>query len=78
MGPEALFRYCGDLAILGWLLLVFAGRLRIIAGLVCGLIIPSLIGVVYTAIIVLHWHERCHAALIPELRLFVFQSALLH
>jgi hypothetical protein len=38
----------GRSAILGWLLLIFAGRLRVVAGLIAGFIIPSMIGVVYT------------------------------
>lgn len=58
MNPDVLFRICGNLAILGWLLLIFAGRIRVVAELISGLIIPSLIGLVYTGAIVFHWHER--------------------
>jgi hypothetical protein len=58
MNPDVLFRVCGNLAILGWLLLIFAGRLRVVAGLIAGLVIPSMIAVVYTGVIVFHWHER--------------------
>ncbi|MBB5060414.1 NhaP-type Na+/H+ or K+/H+ antiporter [Granulicella aggregans] len=58
MSPDFLFTLCGDLAVLGWLLLVFLGRVRVVAGLVAGFVFPALIGIVYGCVIVLHWHER--------------------
>ena len=58
MSPDSLFKLCGDVAVLGWLLLIFFGRVRVVAGLVAGFVVPALIGIVYACVVVLHWHER--------------------
>ncbi len=57
MTPERLFSLCNSLALAGWLILVFAGRLRWAARLVTGAIVPLLIAILYTYLIVAHWGE---------------------
>jgi hypothetical protein len=47
MSPEQLFSVCGALATTGWLLLVFLPRRRWTARLVCPVIIPLLLALVY-------------------------------
>ncbi len=47
MSPEQLFSLCGALATTGWLLLVFLPRRRWTARLVCPVIIPLLLALVY-------------------------------
>jgi hypothetical protein len=47
MSPEQLFSLCGALATVGWLLLIFLPRRRWTARLVCPVIIPLLLALVY-------------------------------
>ena len=47
MSPEQLFSLCGALVLPGWLLLVFLPRWRWTARLVCPVIIPLALAVVY-------------------------------
>ena len=47
MSPEQLFSLCGMLAAAGWLLLVFLPRWRWTARLVCPVVIPLLIALLY-------------------------------
>ena len=57
MTPDQLFAICNPLALVGWIILVVAGRMRWAAALVTGAIIPALFAIVYTALILAHWHE---------------------
>ena len=57
MTAEQLFSLTNSLALLGWLLLVFAGRARWAASLVLGVVLPLLLAVVYTGLLVGHWGE---------------------
>lgn len=57
MSPEQIFSLTNSLALLGWLLLVFAGRVRWAACLVVGAILPLLLGVIYTGLLVGHWGD---------------------
>jgi Domain of unknown function (DUF4281) len=57
MTPERLFSLCNSLALIGWLILVFAGRMRWAARLVTGAAIPLMIAVLYTYLIAAHWGE---------------------
>lgn len=57
MTPDRLFSLANSTALLGWLILVFAGRLRWAAALVTGAILPLLIGVLYSGLIAAHWGE---------------------
>jgi len=57
MSPEQIFAVCNSIALLGWLILVFAGRKRWAAPLVTGLVLPLFLGVVYTALVFRHWGE---------------------
>jgi hypothetical protein len=57
MSPEQIFSLTNSLALLGWLLLVFAGRVRWAAPLVLGAILPLLLAVIYTGLLVGHWGE---------------------
>ena len=47
MSPEQLFSLCGALVLPGWLLLVFLPRWRWAARLVCPVLIPLLLALVY-------------------------------
>jgi hypothetical protein len=57
MTPDQLFSVANPVALVGWLILVFAGRMKWAAGLVTGAIIPLLFGVLYTSLIVAHWGQ---------------------
>jgi|SRR5579883_2996394 len=57
MSPERLFSLCNTLALLGWLILIFAGRLRWAARLVTGVLIPLLVAILYAFLIAKHWGE---------------------
>jgi hypothetical protein len=57
MSAEQLFSLTNFLALLGWLLLVCAGRARWAASLVLGVVLPLLLAVVYTGLLVGHWGE---------------------
>ncbi|MBZ5605081.1 MAG: DUF4281 domain-containing protein [Acidobacteriia bacterium] len=57
MSPERLFSLCNSLALIGWLILIFAGRMRWAARLVTGAIIPLLIAILYAYLIAAHWGE---------------------
>ena len=54
MNAETLFSWCGTLVLPGWLLLIVLPRWKYSAALISGLIIPGLLGVVYTWLIVSH------------------------
>jgi len=47
MSPERIFSLCGMLATVGWLLLIFLPRWRWTARLVCPVVIPLLIALIY-------------------------------
>ncbi len=47
MSPEQLFSVCGALVLPGWLLLVFLPRWKWTARLVCPVVIPLLLALVY-------------------------------
>lgn len=57
MTPDRLFSICNPVALLGWLILVFAGRMRWAAALVTGAIIPALFAILYTGLIIGHFGE---------------------
>lgn len=57
MTPDQLFSVSNAAALAGWLILVFAGRLKWAAALVTGAIIPMLFGVLYASLIFAHWGE---------------------
>jgi hypothetical protein len=57
MSPERLFSLCNSLALIGWLILVFAGRMRWAARLVAGAVIPLLIAILYAFLIARHWGD---------------------
>ena len=47
MSPEQVFSLCGMLATAGWLLLVFVPRWRWTARLICPVVIPLIIALIY-------------------------------
>lgn len=55
MTAGQIFSLCGDVALAGWLILIFAGRMRWAAALVSGAVIPLLLAVVYTTLLISHW-----------------------
>jgi len=57
MTAEQLFSFTNSLALLGWLLLVFAGRARWAASLVLGAVLPLLLAVIYSGLLAGHWGE---------------------
>ena len=52
MNPEKLFSICNGIALIGWILLVFAPRWRWTSRLVLAGVIPLLLATVYLAIII--------------------------
>lgn len=57
MSAEQLFSLTNSVALLGWLLLVFAGRARWAASLVVGAVLPLLLAVVYSGLLIGHWGD---------------------
>jgi hypothetical protein len=57
MGPDTLFGICNEVALLGWLLLIVAGRKRWASGLITAVFVPIALALVYSVLIPLHWHE---------------------
>jgi len=53
--PESLFSLASTLLLPGWLLLLVAPRWRHAARLVCPVLIPALLSVLYAALIVARW-----------------------
>ena len=53
MTPESLFSVCGFVALAGWILLVVAPRWS--ARIVCGVLAPAILAVVYLALIAGHF-----------------------
>jgi hypothetical protein len=57
MTPQLLFGICSKIALLGWVGLIFGGRVRVIVRTIA-IVIPTTIGLVYAFAIFAHWHER--------------------
>jgi hypothetical protein len=57
MTPERLFSVANSTALLGWLILIFAARLRWAAAMVTGAILPALFAILYAGLIAAHWGE---------------------
>ena len=55
MNAETIFSLCGQLALVGWILLIVAPRWRWSAGLIAPFVIPLILAVVYLVLIVSHW-----------------------
>ena len=55
MSPDRIFSICNSTALLGWLILIFAGRKRWAAPLVSGFVLPLLLAVVYTGLVIGNW-----------------------
>jgi chromate transport protein ChrA len=53
--PEAVFSMASTAVLPGWLMLVLAPRWRHTARLVCAVVIPGLLAVLYAAIIAARW-----------------------
>jgi hypothetical protein len=58
MNAEQIFSICNPIALLGWLILVFAGRTRWAAPLICGAILPLLLALAYLGLLLGHWGEK--------------------
>ncbi|HTS75559.1 MAG TPA: ABA4-like family protein [Bryobacteraceae bacterium] len=57
MTPERLFSLCNSVALIGWVILVLFGRMRWVARLITGAVIPLLIAILYIYLIAAHWGE---------------------
>jgi hypothetical protein len=60
MSPDLIFRLCNSIALLSWLLLIFAGFFtvrpaRYVYSVVCQYIVPGLLSVAYLILILTHW-----------------------
>jgi hypothetical protein len=55
MSPDGIFSICNSIALLGWLILVFAGRKRWAAPLTTGVVLPLLFAVIYSALVIGNW-----------------------
>jgi len=57
MSAEQLFAICNATALIGWLVLIVAGRTSWASNLVTGTILPLMFALLYTALILGHWGE---------------------
>ncbi len=57
MNAEQVFSICNSVALVGWLILVFAGRMRWAAYLTTGVVLPLLLAVAYLVLLVGYWGE---------------------
>lgn len=57
MSADKIFSICNSLALLGWLLLIFAGRKRWVGFLITGAILPLLFAVAYLGLVAAHFRE---------------------
>ena len=55
MSPETLFSICSTLVLPGWLLLVIAPRWKWTARLICAVLLPLVLALVYLYLIVTHF-----------------------
>jgi hypothetical protein len=55
--PDVIFGFCNNVAVVGWLLLIVAGRKRWASSLVTAVLIPLALAAVYSILIPLHWGE---------------------
>jgi len=54
MNAEQVFSLCGFAAMAAWLILIFAGRQRWAAALICGAAVPLLLAIAYAAVLFTH------------------------
>ncbi len=57
MTAEQVFSIANAVALVGWLILVVAGRARWAAALVTGACLPLLLAVLYSGLLIGHWGE---------------------
>ena len=57
MSPEKIFSLCSTLVLPGWLLLVFLPRWKWTARLVCPVLIPLVLALVYVYLVVTHFGQ---------------------
>ena len=55
MSPDFIFRLSNMVALLGWVALLFAGRIGFVSTVLCKFVIPGLLAVVYMGLILTHW-----------------------
>ena len=58
MTAEQIFSIANLIAVAGWLILIVAGRIRWVASLVTGAILPLLFAVLYSVLVAAHWGEK--------------------
>ena len=58
MTAEQVFSIANLIAVAGWLILIVAGRIRWIASLVTGAILPLLFAVLYSFLVAAQWGEK--------------------
>ena len=52
MTPESIFSMCSYIVLPSWALLIFAGRWKWTAQLICGFVVPVLLGILYFGLLV--------------------------
>jgi uncharacterized membrane protein len=52
---EQIFSIANAVAVIGWLILIFAGRRPWASGLVAGVVLPGLLSIAYVTILLGHW-----------------------
>jgi hypothetical protein len=57
LSPDQIFRFCNSLALAGWLILIFAGRVRWTSRVLCGVALPLLFACAYLGLLASHWGE---------------------
>lgn len=58
MTAEQVFSIANLMAVAGWVILIVAGRVRWVASLVTGAIVPLLFALLYSFLIAAHWGEK--------------------
>ncbi|MGA8030108.1 MAG: ABA4-like family protein [Bryobacteraceae bacterium] len=72
MTTDSVFQLCSLVAMPGWLALIFVGRIKYVASVVCKFVIPGLLAAFYLGIVVTHWagHQGGFASVQDVQKLF--------
>ncbi len=57
MTDNQVFSLANTIALIGWLILILAGRLKWTATLITGVILPALFAMLYIGLLTAHWGE---------------------
>jgi hypothetical protein len=57
VSPDRIFSISNTVAMLAWILLIFAGRKRWVTNAVTGFAVPLILAILYSALITQHWGD---------------------